>query len=65
MGSPDQVVLVEGKEEELGRIHLPGFDERKEPLEEFPLDSVTFVGGLVALGETRGSFLQGTGRRRS
>jgi Tfp pilus assembly protein PilP len=31
-------------------------------LEEFPLDSMTFVGVLVALGETRGILLsQGTG----
>ena len=59
-----QVVLVEDKEEELGPDPLaPDLTRERQPLEEFPLDSVTFVGVLVALGETRGILLlQGTGQ---
>ena len=58
-----QVVLVDDKEEDLGPDPLaPDLTRERQPLEEFPLDSMTFVGVLVALGETRGILLtQGTG----
>ena len=40
-----QVVLVDDKEEELGPDPLaPDLTRERQPLEEFPLDSVTFVG---------------------
>ena len=58
-----QVVLADDKEEDLGPDPLaPDLTRERQPLEEFPLDSMTFVGVLVALGETRGILLsQGTG----
>ena len=58
-----QVALVDDKEEDLGPDPLaPDLTRERQPLEEFPLDSMTFVGVLVALGETRGILLsQGTG----
>ena len=58
-----QVALVDDKEDDLGPDPLaPDLTREKQPLEEFPLDSMTFVGVLVALGETRGILLsQGTG----
>ena len=58
-----QVVLADDKEEDLGPDPLaPDLTRERQLLEEFPLDSMTFVGVLVALGETRGILLsQGTG----
>ena len=58
-----RVVLANDKEEDLGPDPLaPDLTRERQPLEEFPLDSMTFVGVLVALGETRGILLsQGTG----
>ena len=58
-----QVVLADDKVEDLGPDPLaPDLTRERQPLEEFPLDSMTFVGVLVALGETRGILLsQGTG----
>ena len=58
-----QVVLADDKEEDLGPDPLaPDLTRERQPLEEFPLDSMTFVGVLEALGETRGILLsQGTG----
>jgi len=58
-----QVVLADDKEEDLRPDPLaPDLTRERQPLEEFPLDSMTFVGVLVALGETRGILLsQGTG----
>ncbi|GIT25255.1 MAG: hypothetical protein CM1200mP41_12990 [Gammaproteobacteria bacterium] len=39
----------------------PDLTRERQPLEEFPLDSVTFVGVLVAFGgDPEVSFLQGT-----
>ena len=59
-----QVVLADDKEEDLGPDPLaPDLTRERQPLEEFPLDSMTFVGVLVALGETSGILLlQGTGQ---
>ena len=58
-----RVVLADDKEEDLGPDPLaPDLTRERQSLEEFPLDSMTFVGVLVALGETRGILLtQGTG----
>ena len=59
-----QVTLVDDKVEELGPDPLaPDLTRERQPLEEFPLDSMTFVGVLVAMGETSGILLlQGTGQ---
>ncbi len=58
-----RVVLANDKEEDLGPDPpAPDLTRERQSLEEFPLDSMTFVGVLVALGETSGILLsQGTG----
>jgi len=58
------VTLSDDKVEDLGPDPLaPDLTRERQPLEEFPLDSMTFVGVLVAMGETSGILLlQGTGQ---
>ena len=59
-----QVTLADDTVEDLGPDPLaPDLTRERQPLEEFPLDSMTFVGVLVAMGETSGILLlQGTGQ---
>jgi len=58
-----QIQVTDDKEEELGPDPLaPDAERERQPLEEFPLDAMTFVGVLVASGQTRGILLlQGSG----